>query len=117
MIDSDLLEWLSYEELQELETDNLIGELQSKLRQTEKFNIEQIMMNQVKAQELIEEINKADSQLDQLQGFVQSTIDKIQELRQRAGPLESDNSQYIIEQRNLVTLSNYLISLSKNFKK
>ncbi|OMJ86244.1 hypothetical protein SteCoe_12309 [Stentor coeruleus] len=117
MMDSDLLEWLSYEELQELETDNLIGELQSKLRKTEKFNIEQIMMNQVKSQELIEEINKADLQLDQLQSFTQSTIDKIQELRQRAGPLESDNSQYIIEQRNLVSLSNYLISLSKNLKK
>ena len=110
-MDPDLLEWLSYEELQELETDNLIQELESKLTQTQKFYIEQILMNQMKSQELSEEIDKADVQLQQLQDFVQSNLDKLQDLRQRAGPLESENSQYITEQKNIASLSNHLSNL------
>lgn len=110
-MDPDLLEWLSYEELQELETDNLVSELQAKLRVTEKYNIEQILINQAKSQELIEEIDKADKELQYLQDFVQDNIDKVQELRHRAGPLEAENAQYIMEQQNITSLSKYLSSL------
>ena len=116
-MDSDLLEWLSYEELQELETDNLISELGVKLRITEKFNIEQILENQVKSQELIVELDKADQQLQQLQDFIQGNLDKIQELRQRDGPLETANAQYITEQLNISSLARYLSSLQSKSSK
>lgn len=112
-MDPDLLEWLSYEELQELKTDNLISELQSKLMISEKYNIEQIMLNQVKSQELMQEIDKADQQLELLQNCIQEKLDKVQELRHRAGPLESENSYYMIEQANIAALTTYLLNLQK----
>ena len=116
-MDSDLLEWLSYEELQELETDNLIPELKAKLLVTEKFNIEQIVLNQEKTQMLVREIDKVDEQLQSLQSFIQSNLDKIQELRLRAGPLEAENENYIIEQLNISALAKYISSMqSKNSK-
>jgi hypothetical protein len=112
-MDQDLLEWVSYEELQELETDNLIKELQSKLLVTEKFNIDQITLNQSKSQELIREIDLADSHLSQLQTFLQSTLDNLQEIRSRTGPLEAETSAYRVEQRNLSSLRSVLASIAK----
>ena len=104
IMDAELLEWLAYEELQELESENLVKELTQKLMETEKFNIEQITENQKKSEELIREIDKADESLQSLQKFVQATLDKLQDLRHRAGPLESESAQYMIEQKNLMSL-------------
>jgi hypothetical protein len=112
-MDPDLLEWLSYDELQELETDNLIAELQAKLTASEKFNIEQIILNQSQSKELIKEIDKADQDLELLSKHIQSHLDKVQDLRHRAGPLEIENSQYIIEQKNIRALNDYIRLNSK----
>ena len=116
-MDADLLEWLSYEELQELETDNLLSELQSKLTKTEKLNIDQILINQSKSQDLIQEIDIIDKHLQDLQSFIQSNLEKVQEIRQRAGPLEAENSQYIIEKNNISSLIKYLSAVYSKYKK
>lgn len=103
-MDPELLEWLAYEELQELESENLVKELTMKLMETEKFNIDHITENQKKSEELIHMIDQADGSLQNLQSFLQSTLDKLQDLRHRAGPLETDSIQYMTEQRNLMSL-------------
>lgn len=112
-MDSELLEWLSYEELEKLEGENLVFELSEKLMETEKFNIEQITSNQSRAEELIRQIEKADSELQKLQNFVQGTLDRLQDLRHRAGPLETESVQYMIEQKNLAALMNALTTQMK----
>jgi hypothetical protein len=112
-MDSELLEWLSFEELEKLEGENLVNDLTKKLMETEKFNIEQITNNQSKAEELIRQIDKADLELKKVQEFVQETLDRLVDLRHRAGPLENESVQYMIEQRNLMALMNALSGMMK----
>ncbi|CAG9328132.1 unnamed protein product [Blepharisma stoltei] len=111
-MDSELLEWLSYEELQQLASENLVESLENKLQKTEKQNIDQILQNQTQTQDLINQIDLADTYLQELQEKMEGFLKKIQETRNKTIPLEQQNMQFAIQQNNtaalIQTLSNAL---------
>lgn len=111
-MDPELLEWLAYEELQELGSEDLVQNLEIKLQKTEKLNIDQILSNQTQTHDLLEQIDTADVYLQELQEKMESFLKKIQDVRKKTIPLEQENMQFAIQQNNtaalIQTLSNAL---------
>mmetsp|Transcript_12865 Transcript_12865/g.18800 ORF Transcript_12865/g.18800 Transcript_12865/m.18800 type:complete len:117 (+) Transcript_12865:760-1110(+) len=107
-MDSELLEWLSYQEVQNLDSEDLMQSLEDMLQTTEVKNLEQIMQNQDQTDLIIQKIEDSDSHLEELEERLEEYIQKIKKLREKTLPLEQSNSALATEQQNVSNLVNAL---------